>query len=65
MTFTPFFVNDAPCGNERACNALRLARALASREVQAVGLFLIEGVKRSMLARLADWTAEAEMVLAF
>ncbi|WP_374678403.1 DsrE/DsrF/TusD sulfur relay family protein [Piscinibacter sp.] len=41
MTFTLFIVNDAPYGNERAYNALRLAGALASREGQAVRLFLM------------------------
>jgi uncharacterized protein involved in oxidation of intracellular sulfur len=41
MTFTLFVVNDAPYGNERAYNALRLAGALASREGQAVRLFLM------------------------
>ncbi len=41
MTFTLFIVNDAPYGNERAYNALRLAGALASREGQAVRLFLL------------------------
>ncbi len=41
MTFTLFIVNDAPYGNERAYNALRLAGALASREDQAVRLFLM------------------------
>jgi uncharacterized protein involved in oxidation of intracellular sulfur len=41
MTFTLFIVNDAPYGNERSYNALRLAGALASREGQAVRLFLL------------------------
>jgi uncharacterized protein involved in oxidation of intracellular sulfur len=41
MALTLFIVNDAPYGNERAYNALRLAGALASREVQAVRLFLM------------------------
>ncbi len=41
MTFTLFIVNDAPYGNERAYNALRLAGALASRDGQAVRLFLM------------------------
>jgi uncharacterized protein involved in oxidation of intracellular sulfur len=41
MTFTLFIVNDAPYGNERAYNALRLAGALAAREGQAVRLFLM------------------------
>jgi uncharacterized protein involved in oxidation of intracellular sulfur len=41
MTFTLFVVNDAPYGNERAYNALRLAGALAAREGQAVRLFLM------------------------
>lgn len=116
MTFTLFIVNDAPYGDERAYNALRLAGVLASREGQAVRLFLladavtcaksgqkvpegyynvqlmlgkvarkgevglcgtcmdarglrdeelIEGAKRSTLAQLADWTAEADKVLVF
>ncbi|MCU0920424.1 MAG: DsrE family protein [Burkholderiaceae bacterium] len=42
MTFTLFIVNDAPYGNERAYNALRLAGALASRDGQAVRLFLMD-----------------------
>jgi uncharacterized protein involved in oxidation of intracellular sulfur len=41
MTFTLFIINDAPYGNERAYDALRLAGALASREGQAVRLFLM------------------------
>ncbi|MBN8486143.1 MAG: DsrE family protein [Burkholderiales bacterium] len=42
MTFSLFIVNDAPYGNERAYNALRLAGALASRDGQAaVRLFLM------------------------
>ncbi len=111
-----FIVNDAPYGNERAYNALRLAGTLANREGQQVRLFLmadavgcakagqkvpegyynvqlmlgkvlrkgevglcgtcmdargltesdlIEGAKRSTLAQLADWTAEADKVLVF
>jgi len=41
MTTTLFILNDAPYGNERAYNALRLAAALAGREGQAVRLFLM------------------------
>lgn len=41
MTLTLFVVNDAPYGNERAYNALRLAGALAAREGQVVRLFLM------------------------
>lgn len=41
MTFTLFIINDAPYGNERAYNALRLAGAVAAREEQAVRLFLM------------------------
>jgi uncharacterized protein involved in oxidation of intracellular sulfur len=41
MALTLFIVNDAPYGNERAYNALRLAGALAPRERQAVRLFLM------------------------
>jgi uncharacterized protein involved in oxidation of intracellular sulfur len=41
MTFTLFILNDAPYGNERAYNALRLAGAMAVREGQAVRLFLM------------------------
>ena len=40
MTFTLLIINDAPYGNERAYNALRLADALAARD-QAVRLFLM------------------------
>ena len=116
MPSTLFIVNDAPYGNERAYNALRLAGALAAREGQAVRLFLladavgcakggqkvpegyynvqlmlgkvarkgevgvcgtcmdarglrddelIDGARRSTLAQLADWTAEADKVLVF
>jgi len=111
-----FIFNDAPYGNERAYNALRLAGALAEKENQHIRLFLladsigcaksgqkvpegyyniqimlgkilrkgeialcgtcmdargmkesemIEGAKRSTLAQLADWTAEANKVLVF
>jgi uncharacterized protein involved in oxidation of intracellular sulfur len=38
---TLFILNDAPYGNERAYNALRLASALAAREDQLVRLFLM------------------------
>lgn len=41
MTTTLFILNDAPYGNERAYNALRLAGALAGREGQQVHLFLL------------------------
>ena len=41
MTSTLFVLNDAPYGNERAYNGLRLAGALAAREDQAVRLFLM------------------------
>lgn len=36
-----FIVNDAPYGNERAYNALRLAGALATRENVQIRLFLM------------------------
>ncbi len=36
-----FVVNDAPYGNERAYNALRLAGTLASRENVQIRLFLM------------------------
>ena len=116
MTSTLFILNDAPYGNERAYNALRLAAAIAGKEGQQVRLFLmadaaacaksgqkvpegyynlqlmlgkvlrkgevglcgvcmdarglrdeelIEGARRSTLAQLADWTAEADKVLVF
>ena len=116
MPSTLFIVNDAPYGNERAYNALRLAGTLAAREGQDVRLFLMadavgcaksgqkvpegyynvqlmlakvlrkgevglcgtcmdarglaeselmEGARRSTLAQLADWTAEADKVLVF
>jgi uncharacterized protein involved in oxidation of intracellular sulfur len=41
MSTTLFILNDAPYGNERAYNALRLAGALAAREQQQVHLFLM------------------------
>ena len=41
MTSTLFILNDAPYGNERAYNGLRLAGALAGREGQQVRLFLL------------------------
>jgi len=116
MSSILFVVNDAPYGNERAYNALRLAGALAAKEEAHVRVFLmadavgcakdhqkvpegyyntqlmlskivrkgevalcgtcmdarglseselIEGVKRSTLAQLADWTLEAGKVLIF
>lgn len=40
-TSTLFILNDAPYGNERAYNALRLAGALAAKEDQQVRLFLM------------------------
>jgi uncharacterized protein involved in oxidation of intracellular sulfur len=116
MTSTLFILNDAPYGNERAYNGLRLAGALAAKENLSVRLFLmadavgcaktgqkvpegyynvqlmlgkvlrkgevglcgtcmdarglrdeeiIDGARRSTLAQLADWTAEADKVLVF
>jgi uncharacterized protein involved in oxidation of intracellular sulfur len=41
MASTLFILNDAPYGNERAYNALRLAAAVAGKEDQQVRLFLI------------------------
>lgn len=41
MTSTLFIVNDAPYGNERAYNALRLAGALAGKEGEQVRMFLM------------------------
>jgi uncharacterized protein involved in oxidation of intracellular sulfur len=41
MTSTLFVLNDAPYGNERAYNGLRLAGALAAKENQSVRLFLM------------------------
>lgn len=41
MTTTLLILNDAPYGNERAYNALRLARALAGKENQQVRVFLM------------------------
>ncbi len=41
MTTTLFIINDAPYGNERAYNALRLAGALAGKEGQQVRIFLM------------------------
>lgn len=41
MSSTLFIINDAPYGNERAYNALRLAGALAGREDQRVRVFLM------------------------
>jgi uncharacterized protein involved in oxidation of intracellular sulfur len=116
MSTTLFILNDAPYGNERAYNGLRLAGALTAKDGQSVRLFLmadavgcaksgqkvpegyynlqlmlgkvlrkgevglcgtcmdarglrdeelIEGARRSTLAQLADWTAEADKVLVF
>jgi uncharacterized protein involved in oxidation of intracellular sulfur len=41
VTSTLFIINDAPYGNERAYNTLRLAAALANKEDQQVRLFLM------------------------
>ena len=41
MTSTLFILNDAPYGNERAYNALRLAAAVAGKEGQHVRMFLM------------------------
>jgi len=41
MAITLFIVNDAPYGNERAYNALRLAVAVAGKEDQQVRVFLM------------------------
>lgn len=38
---TLFIVNDAPYGNERAYNALRLAASLATRENEEVWVYLM------------------------
>jgi uncharacterized protein involved in oxidation of intracellular sulfur len=111
-----FVLNDAPYGNERAYNGLRLAGAMTAKEDVQVRVFLladavgcakagqkvpeghynvqlmlgkvlrkgelalcgtcmdarglseadmVEGARRSTLAQLADWTAEADKVLVF
>jgi uncharacterized protein involved in oxidation of intracellular sulfur len=116
MSTTLFILNDAPYGNERTYNALRLAGALASNDRHSVRLFLmadavgcakrgqkvpegyynvqlmlgkvarngeiglcgtcmdarglrdeelVDGTHRSTLARLAQWTSEADKVLVF
>lgn len=116
MAITLFILNDAPYGNERAYNALRLAGALAGEADQQVRLFLmadavgcaksgqkvpegyyniqlmlaktlrkgevalcgtcmdarglteadmLDGARRSTLAELAQWTAEADKVLVY
>ena len=41
MTSTLIVLNDAPYGNERAYNGLRLAGALAAKDDQSVRLFLM------------------------
>lgn len=41
MSKTLFILNEAPYGNERAYNALRLAAALAGKDGQSVRLFLL------------------------
>ena len=41
MTSTLFILNDAPYGNERAYNGLRLAGALAAKDDRSVRLFLM------------------------
>lgn len=41
MANTLFLLNDAPYGNERSYNALRLAGALAKRDGETIRLFLI------------------------
>jgi uncharacterized protein involved in oxidation of intracellular sulfur len=41
VTSTLFILNDAPYGNERAYNALRLAGALTARDDQHVRVFLL------------------------
>ena len=41
MTSTLFILNDAPYGNERSYNALRLAATLAGKDGQQVRLFLM------------------------
>jgi uncharacterized protein involved in oxidation of intracellular sulfur len=41
MTSTLFILNDAPYGNERAYNTLRLAAAIADKDAQQVKVFLM------------------------
>ena len=41
MSSTLFILNEAPYGNERAYNALRLAAAMAATDGQQVRLFLM------------------------
>lgn len=41
MSSILFIINDAPYGNERAYNALRLAGVLAGKEDQRVRVFLL------------------------
>ncbi len=116
MANTLFIINDAPYGNERAYNALRLAGTLVGKDDQQVRVFLMAdavgcakagqkvpegyynvqlmlgkvlrkgevalcgtcmdargmneegmtaGARRSTLAELAQWTADADKVLVF
>ena len=76
MASALFILDDAPYGNERDYNALRLAAAVAGKgEVALCGTCMdarglredevIEGARRSTLAQLADWTVEADKVLDF
>jgi len=41
MASTLFILNEAPYGNERAYNALRLAAAMSGKDEQQVRLFLL------------------------
>ena len=41
MSYILFIINDAPYGNERAYNALRLAGAIAAKEDANVRVFLM------------------------
>jgi sulfur relay (sulfurtransferase) complex TusBCD TusD component (DsrE family) len=53
-----FLLNDAPCGNERSYNALRLARSLLKSAGEEVKVFLI-----GTMDGLTAWTRWADKVI--
>jgi uncharacterized protein involved in oxidation of intracellular sulfur len=61
-------LNDPPYGTERSYNALRLARNLLARGMDARGIGqadLLPGARRGSLDEVTEWTVWADKVLVF
>jgi sulfur relay (sulfurtransferase) complex TusBCD TusD component (DsrE family) len=59
-----FVLNDPPYGTEKCFNGLRLAREIAGLDARGItDNLLVEGVHRSTLEELGNWTIWADKVV--